>query len=208
MLHCTRCGVTQEAACDCGVGYLPAREYAAKAIAENPEKSDRAIAAAIGIDHKTVAAARQAGGEYSPPEKRTGRDGKSHPSKKPKLRLVEPPTEPERANAKAYFTKADDGLGSDWRARMAPAGPSSAADEEGNRRRLWAASLHLPGPSRVKGGLLATGTRPSRWLLQPRNLRLQLRNMGLQRDNLRNTQACRVSRACCRWSSPPRSSAR
>jgi hypothetical protein len=43
MLHCTRCGVTQEA-----VGEL-AVEYAAAVVAKYPEKSDRALAAAIGV---------------------------------------------------------------------------------------------------------------------------------------------------------------
>lgn len=49
---------------------------AAKAVAAHPEKSDRALAAEIGVDHKTVAKARQSTGDDSPVEKRTGRDGK------------------------------------------------------------------------------------------------------------------------------------
>jgi hypothetical protein len=50
--------------------------YAAKAIAAHPEKSDRAIATAIGVDHKTVAKARKAVGDKSPT--RVGTDGKRY----------------------------------------------------------------------------------------------------------------------------------
>jgi hypothetical protein len=80
-MHCSKCGVEAAAACDCGAPYLPATARAAKAIAENPGKSNRAIAAEIGVDHKTVGAARKAGGEHSPPERVTGKDGKSYPAR-------------------------------------------------------------------------------------------------------------------------------
>src|SRR5512132_4385833 len=85
-LACSACGAAGEANCDCGAPYMPASVRAAKAITENPNKSDRAIAAEIGVDHKTVGAARKAGGENSPPERVTGKDGKSYPQpeKKPK----------------------------------------------------------------------------------------------------------------------------
>jgi hypothetical protein len=42
-----------------------------------PAISDRAIAADLGVDHKTVAKARRATGEKSPVAKRTGKDGKA-----------------------------------------------------------------------------------------------------------------------------------
>jgi hypothetical protein len=80
-IGCSACGATTDAACDCGVPYVPAGERAAAAIVAHPEKSDRAIAAEIGVDHKTVGAARRAGGERSPPEKRIGQDGKAYPAK-------------------------------------------------------------------------------------------------------------------------------
>jgi hypothetical protein len=86
-IGCMACGATTEAACDCGVPYLPAGERAAAAIVANPERSDRAIASEIGVDHKTVAAARRLVGESSPPEGRIGRDGKRYPPKPPR----EPP---------------------------------------------------------------------------------------------------------------------
>jgi hypothetical protein len=75
-LRCSGCGATTDAACACGVGYVPAHEYAAKAVAANPGKSDRAIAAELGLDHKTVGKARRSTGEKSPVEKRVGQDGK------------------------------------------------------------------------------------------------------------------------------------
>jgi hypothetical protein len=80
-LACAACGATGEANCDCGAPYMPASVRAAKAIAENPGKSNRAIGADIGVDHKTVGAARKAGGEHSPPERVTGKDGKSYPAR-------------------------------------------------------------------------------------------------------------------------------
>jgi hypothetical protein len=80
-IGCSACGATTDAACDCGVAYVPAGQRAAEAVAANPELSDRAIAAEIGVDHKTVGAARKSVGEHSPPEKRVGKDGKRYKAK-------------------------------------------------------------------------------------------------------------------------------
>jgi len=77
-IGCSSCGAIVDAACDCGVAYVPARERAAAAVQKSPGKSNRAIAAEIGVDHKTVAKAR---GDNSPPERVTGKDGKSYPAK-------------------------------------------------------------------------------------------------------------------------------
>jgi hypothetical protein len=94
-LRCSVCDASASASCDCGAAYVPAGERAALAIAANPEKSDRAIAADIGVDHKTVAKARRAPGEKSPPAKRTGKDGKSYPAKpKPKKTKSLPADDP------------------------------------------------------------------------------------------------------------------
>jgi hypothetical protein len=79
-LECPGCGASTEARCDCGVAYVPAGARAAKAVAENPGKSDRAIAAELGITHPTVAKARRATGKdlpVEPPATRTGKDGES-----------------------------------------------------------------------------------------------------------------------------------
>jgi hypothetical protein len=80
-LGCSACGATTEATCDCGAPYLPASQRAAEAIAANPERSDRAIAAEIGVGKNTVMRARQSAGPDGPPEKRIGQDGKSYPAK-------------------------------------------------------------------------------------------------------------------------------
>ncbi|MGY2933284.1 hypothetical protein ACVWZ6_002886 [Bradyrhizobium sp. GM6.1] len=56
--------------------YLPAAQRTAEAIAANPEKFDRAIAAEIGVSHPTVAKARRSTGKQLPVEQRTGRHGK------------------------------------------------------------------------------------------------------------------------------------
>jgi hypothetical protein len=75
---CTSCGSEANASCNCGVPYKPKALRAAEAIKANPEKSDRAIAAELGIDHKTVGKVR---GDNSPPE-RVGRDGKTYSIKR------------------------------------------------------------------------------------------------------------------------------
>ena len=69
---------------------------AAAAIATNPGKSDRAIAAEIGVDHKTVGKARKATGEQSPVQERTGLDGKTRrlpEQKPPPEKRLPPPVE-------------------------------------------------------------------------------------------------------------------
>jgi hypothetical protein len=85
-MHCSECGVEAAAACDCGAPYIPAGVAAAKAVAAHPEKSDRAIAAVIGVSDKTVGKARKATAEHSAVETRVGLDGKARkqPEKKPK----------------------------------------------------------------------------------------------------------------------------
>jgi hypothetical protein len=76
---CTACGAEADASCNCGKPYVPAKERAAKAVAENPQKSDRAIAAEIGVSHPTVAKARKesTGNDLPVGEPRIGLDGKA-----------------------------------------------------------------------------------------------------------------------------------
>lgn len=76
---CSACGVSADAACDCGAPYLPAGERAKQAIEANPQKSDRAIAAELGIGNKTVSRARQqstVSRDTVRQSKRIGKDGK------------------------------------------------------------------------------------------------------------------------------------
>jgi hypothetical protein len=71
-LVCPKCGVA--AACDCGKAPIERAEYA---VLQNPEKSSRSIAAAIGVGRKTVDRARaKATGPRGPVEKRVGLDSK------------------------------------------------------------------------------------------------------------------------------------
>jgi hypothetical protein len=75
-MTCTGCGAEANASCNCGKPYVPKKQRAKDAIAANPHKSDRAIAAEIGVDPMTVNKARhEAGVDLSTPE-REGRDGK------------------------------------------------------------------------------------------------------------------------------------
>src|SRR6266550_529556 len=78
MLHCSACGISASTACACGAPYVSAGKIAARAVAEHPEKSDRAIADELGIDHKTVGRARRKStGDNAPVGKRVGKDGKA-----------------------------------------------------------------------------------------------------------------------------------
>jgi hypothetical protein len=69
---------------DCGAPYIAAGARAAKAVAENPGMSDRAIAAELGVSDTTVLRARKSGASNAAPETRTGKDGKKYPAKRQK----------------------------------------------------------------------------------------------------------------------------
>lgn len=73
---CSACG--EDASCNCGAPLMSKAQRAAEAVSANPSRSDRAIAKEIGVDHKTVGAARNfLTGEHSPvDEPRIGLDGK------------------------------------------------------------------------------------------------------------------------------------
>lgn len=73
MLECKSCGTTVKAGCTCGVAYVPVAWRAAKAVAADPTKSDRAIAAEIGVNRRTVVKARAQLVHSAPVEKRTGK---------------------------------------------------------------------------------------------------------------------------------------
>lgn len=77
-MACTACGAEANASCTCGVAYTPKSVRAAEAVKANPEKSDRAIAADLGVSHVTVGKARKAQLETQLPvdEPRTGLDGR------------------------------------------------------------------------------------------------------------------------------------
>lgn len=78
-LACTGCGAFAQAACNCGVEYVPTGLRAAAAVAANPGKSDRAIADEIGVSNQTVkrARAKSTVTNVTVDGKRTGKDGKT-----------------------------------------------------------------------------------------------------------------------------------
>ena len=115
LLRCTRCSAKAASACACGAPYVgelrwappveiapvhapvpapvPALDRALAAIAAHPEKSNRAIAAEIGVAEPTVRRARQqmkVTGEHDAPDDapvvRVGRDGRSYPSRSARQR--------------------------------------------------------------------------------------------------------------------------
>jgi hypothetical protein len=106
-LRCEGCGTLADAACDCGVGYLPVKASvaAAKAIEKNPEASNRAIAEKIGVNKDTVRVARKQVAENSPPAKRIGKDGKTRKMPKPTEAKVGAVNEDRTRN---LFENADD----------------------------------------------------------------------------------------------------
>jgi hypothetical protein len=89
-LACSKCFATTEVKCDCGVAYIyvPAGERAQQAVADNPEKSDRAIAAEVGVNAETVRRARKRStAANAAVEKRVGKDGKKRRLPGPQLVL-------------------------------------------------------------------------------------------------------------------------
>ena len=97
-LVCSSCGAAGEGSCRCGAPYVAPGQRAAEAVAANPGKTDRAIAADIGVDAETVRRARKkSGSANAATEKRTGKDGKKYPAKKKAKAANKPgplPTDP------------------------------------------------------------------------------------------------------------------
>lgn len=108
-LACEKCGAETHAACDCGVAYTAAAARAADAIAANPEKSDRAIAAAIGVGRETVRRARKATAPHGAVEKRIGLDGKAR--KLPSLYAIGTGSDDEWYTPIRYLKMAREVLG-------------------------------------------------------------------------------------------------
>ncbi len=82
-LVCSKCGAAGEGSCACNEPYLPTPgERAAEAVAEEPSRSDRAIAQEIGVAPNTVRRARRVA-PHGATETRIGTDGKNYPSSHP-----------------------------------------------------------------------------------------------------------------------------
>jgi hypothetical protein len=94
---CTGCGAEANASCNCGKAYVPKAVRAAEAVAANPEKSDRAIAADTGISQPTISKARHqlaTDNNLSVDEPRIGLDGKTR--KRPVRAVADPEQEEGR----------------------------------------------------------------------------------------------------------------
>jgi hypothetical protein len=112
LLRCAGCGAGLHSRCACGAPYssdarppveapplAPAKTEtfgrALAAVTAHPEKSDRALAAEIGCDHKTIGKARRSmdaavgvSPPDSPPDRRAGRDGRSYPGHRQTPNLI------------------------------------------------------------------------------------------------------------------------
>jgi hypothetical protein len=98
---CTDCGAEANASCNCGVSYVAKSVRAAEAVKANPNKSNRSIAAEIGVDKNTVRAARsELSGEFSP-EERIRSDGRSFSLRQ---RIVDDPDIPPKMAEEAAAT--------------------------------------------------------------------------------------------------------
>lgn len=75
-IFCSECGTQGEAGCDCAAEYISAAAFAVRAIARNPEKSNRAIAEETGVSFETIRRARPTDTNVSV-EPRLGLDGKT-----------------------------------------------------------------------------------------------------------------------------------
>jgi hypothetical protein len=82
-LRCTACGAEANAACECGANYEPASVAAARALKSDPGKSNRALAALVGVDEGTVRKLRNSTAEFSAVERTVGQDGKARPAVRP-----------------------------------------------------------------------------------------------------------------------------
>jgi hypothetical protein len=102
---CSSCGASARAGCNCGVPYVPAGDRAAAAVAANPKKSDRAIAAEIGVGNATVSRARRKATVSCDTvvEKRTGKDGKARKQPSKKTERKPEPQAMNDAEAAAYM---------------------------------------------------------------------------------------------------------
>jgi hypothetical protein len=77
-MQCPKCGAEADAACRCGVGYMPMSEIAKLAVEKDPTKSDVAIAKKTGFSRTTIRRARQHGQNGHVDEgPRTGLDGRT-----------------------------------------------------------------------------------------------------------------------------------
>jgi hypothetical protein len=94
------------------------RDVIAKLLAANPEKSNRQIAAAVGVDHKTVAAERAEGearGEIPHVETTTDTKGRMQPAHKAAKPEPEPAPRVSPEDVAEVLTEAIEAMQATWR---------------------------------------------------------------------------------------------
>jgi hypothetical protein len=141
---CTRCGAEANASCNCGVTYQPKAVRAAEAIKANPGKSDRAIAAEVGVGHATVSRARkEATVSDETVQERTGLDGKKRkvPERKGAADLTAERAAFWKENGPKVWAKSHpDHHGDEWEIW----GSCSATEEEEREWSRWHHDDWLP----------------------------------------------------------------
>jgi ParB-like chromosome segregation protein Spo0J len=145
------------------------RELVARLLVAESEKSDRAIATTVGVDHKTVAVVRaekEAGGEIPHQKKRTGRDGKKQEKRTAKpapLKIHRPIADTETA-------------------------PAEVSEEDGVSYAIDSANDRPPGTVQGKGIRIA---HEAINLLQdiPRKDPLRFRGLQLVQDWIANNES-------------------
>jgi hypothetical protein len=80
-LQCSGCGAEINAACNCGLDYVPVAQRVAEYDKENPGRSTRQAASDLDVSRETVRTTR-AGDNHLSPDHVTGRDGKQYPARK------------------------------------------------------------------------------------------------------------------------------
>jgi hypothetical protein len=106
-MECSSCGAAGIAACDCGAPYMPASARAAEAVVANPRKSNRAIAADLGVAEGTVRTARKSTAQDYAVDTRVGLDGKVRkmPQRKTKPEEVIPTEEEAEESYQQHLYK-------------------------------------------------------------------------------------------------------
>jgi hypothetical protein len=130
-------------------------EQIAKILKADPESSDRKVAAAVGVDHKTVATARQglqSSGEIPHSPKRTGKDGRT--------------TQPRQTAKRKATAEAKSALAANRIGKNKPVGPPPSRYPHSTRFLSWMQST-LDGVAELlqqDGGVLpAWGLEGDLW---------------------------------------------
>lgn len=153
------------------------------AVAANPEKSDRAIAADIGVHKNTVARARKVTGPQGPVEKRVGKDGKARKLPQQQQDEYDTPAQ-ERDEVRGTSKPTYYGV-------LSNNTPSASPTRTG--RLSWRPSLLQSDLPRTRGGVLRFGLdhrSVARWPIMDA-LAANARLVARTRDHAGSCRSCR-----------------